>query len=329
MRTEHVELGTIHSTAMSPTGSETNIPADQALREERGRAARGQLHAVLATARPRQWIKNLLVIAAPAAAGALGHDDVPVRVCLACAAFCMLASGIYAINDVRDAPEDRLHPRKRFRPVAAGEISPRVATVTGVGSILAGLLLCLGIRPLLALVALGYVVLTVSYTLVWRHIAGLDIAAIAGGFVLRAVAGGVAAPVTLSTWFLLVITSAAVLAAAGKRHAELQRPGRPAGHGRRTLRSYSPSALTAILIGSALAALIAYGAWAFAVPLVGGFPWRAVTIVPFAATLLRYGWHLRRRSGEAPEDVLLGDWRLQVLSLVWLVTFALDVHAES
>ena len=88
------------------------------------RPRRGRLHAVVATVRPRQWTKNLLVIAAARAAGALGHDDVPLRVGLAFLAFCFLASGIYAVNDVRDAEEDRLHPRKRERPVAAGG-SPR------------------------------------------------------------------------------------------------------------------------------------------------------------------------------------------------------------
>jgi decaprenyl-phosphate phosphoribosyltransferase len=291
---------------------------------------RGRLRAALATARPRQWIKNLLVIAAPAAAGALGHDGVPVRVCLACAAFCMLASGIYAINDVRDAEEDRLHPRKRFRPVAAGELSPRAATTTGIASIAAGLLLCVGIRPLLGLVGLGYVLLTVSYTMLWRHVAGLDVLAVAGGFVLRAVGGGVAAPVTLSSWFLLVITFGAILAAAGKRHAELCRPGREeTAAGRAVLRRYSPTGLQLILLGSALAALSAYCAWAFAVPTVAGVPWRPLTILPFALALLRYGWHLRRGSGEAPEDVLLNDRLLQLISLVWLVLFAFGVNAAS
>ncbi len=309
---------------MSLTGQQTTLP-----RNGVRPAARGRLHAVVATARPRQWIKNLLVIAAPAAAGALGRDDVPVHVCLACAAFCMLASGIYAINDVRDAAEDRRHPRKRFRPVAAGEISPRIATITGIGSITAGLLLCVGIRPLLGLVGLGYVALTISYTLVWRHIAGLDIVAIAGGFVLRAVAGGVAAPVALSRWFLLVITFAAILAAAGKRHSELRRPGRTEAVTRRTLRSYTPTALQLILLASAVAALIAYCAWAAARPTAGGFPWRPLTALPFAAALLRYGWHLQRGSGEAPEDVLLSDRVLQAISLIWLVLFAFGVNAES
>ena len=107
-------------------GSATHRRADEALgRTRRTTDATRTLRAALVTLRPRQWLKNPLVIAAAGAAGALGHDDVPVRVALAFVAFCMLASGIYAINDVRDRDEDRLHPRKRYRPVAAGELDPR------------------------------------------------------------------------------------------------------------------------------------------------------------------------------------------------------------
>src|SRR5579884_1025046 len=123
---------------------------------------RSLIPALIATIRPRQWIKNGLVIAAAGAAGALGHDDVPVRVTLACAAFCLLASGIYAINDVRDAEEDRRHPRKRFRPVASGDLDPRFATGLGISLLLAGILLAIAIGPLLAAVAAGYVALTLS-----------------------------------------------------------------------------------------------------------------------------------------------------------------------
>jgi decaprenyl-phosphate phosphoribosyltransferase len=304
----------------------TSERASASLEVQEATAARGRVHAVLATARPRQWLKNLLVIAAPAAAGALGHDDVPVRVCLACAAFCMLASGIYAVNDVRDVDEDRLHPRKRRRPVAAGEISPRVALVTGVGSILAGLLLSTAIAPLLGVVALGYVALTISYTLVWRHVVGLDIVAIAGGFILRAVAGGVAAPVTLSRWFLLVITFAAILVAAGKRHAELRRVGPRPLSARRVLHAYRPSVLRAIIASAGAGAFVAYCVWAFELPAVRGVPWRPLTIVPFAIALGRYAVLVRAGDGEAPEDLLLGDRWLRALSLAWLVLFVVSVN---
>jgi decaprenyl-phosphate phosphoribosyltransferase len=240
---------------------------------------------VLVTLRPRQWIKNLLVIAAAGAAGALDHDDVPVRVSLAFVAFCMLASGIYAINDVSDADEDRLHPRKRFRPVAAGELEPPVAVALGVALVVLGLALCTAIRPLLGVVGAGYVALTLSYTLVWRHLLLLDIVAIAGGFVLRALAGGVAPPVNLSRWFVLVVTAAAVFVAAGKRHGELRRTvganvlvGR-----RRVLEGYTELRLRLILAISGAVAVIAYAGWVFKLPDVDGVPWRPLTLIPFAA----------------------------------------------
>jgi decaprenyl-phosphate phosphoribosyltransferase len=304
---------------------------------------RGPLRAALVTLRPHQWIKNVLVIAAAGAAGALGRDDVPLRVGLAFAAFCMLASGIYAVNDVRDVEEDRLHPRKRLRPIAAGELDPRAAAWLGIGLMAAGIVVCLLIRPLLAVVGGGYVALTLSYTLVWRHLLLLDIVAIAGGFVLRAVAGGVAAPVTLSRWFLLVVTCAAVFVAAGKRQAELRRieaeakptaaggvvPGAVAGGRRRVLAGYSQARLRLILVLSAVATLFAYCVWAFELPAVHGFPWRPLTIVPVAACLLRYGMLLRGGDGEAPEELLLADRPLQIAGFAWLVLFVLGVNAAS
>jgi decaprenyl-phosphate phosphoribosyltransferase len=241
----------------------------------------------------------------------------------------MLASGIYAINDVRDAAEDRLHPRKRFRPVAVGELSPQSAVSLGITLMIIGLALCWAIRPLLVVVGAGYVVLTLSYTLVWRHLLLLDIVAIAGGFVLRAVAGGVASHVALSRWFVLVVTAAAVFVAAGKRHGELRRTvtanaivGR-----RRVLERYTEVRLRLILAASGAVAVIAYLVWAFKLPEVHGVPWRPLTIIPFAACIVRYGMLVGVGQGESPEELLLGDRLLQIGGLVWLLLFALGVHA--
>jgi decaprenyl-phosphate phosphoribosyltransferase len=287
------------------------------------------VRAAVATARPRQWVKNALVIAAAGAAGALGHDDVPVRVTLACLAFCLVSSGIYAVNDVRDRHEDRLHPRKRNRPVAAGELSPAAAVALGATVLIAGLVICGLIRPLLLVVAVGYIALTLSYTFVWRHIVVLDLLAIAGGFVLRAVAGGVAAPVTLSRWFILVITAAAVLVAAGKRMGELRRTDGSGLARRRVLELYTPQILRLILSASAVVAVFAYFVWALQLPTVHGVPWRLLTAVPFAACILRYGALVRSGAGETPEDLLLADRGLAAGGAVWLIVFAFGVHAAS
>lgn len=290
---------------------------------------RGPVRALVATMRPKQWIKNALVIAAPGAAGALGRGGVPIRVALATAAFCLLASGIYAINDASDAPEDRLHPIKRLRPVAAGEVAERTAVMFGAFLIVAGLAICAAISLLLAVVGALYVTVTVSYTLVWRHERVLDIAAIAGGFVLRAVAGGAAAPVTLSRLFLLVVACVAVFVAGAKRYAELCRPQSDPASRRRVLSSYSPALLETILAASFWLAIVAYSVWAFDLPTVHGIPWRALTILPFATCLLRYESLVQAGAGDAPEEVLLADRSLQVGAAVWLLLFVLGVHAAS
>jgi decaprenyl-phosphate phosphoribosyltransferase len=249
---------------------------------------------------------------------------------LAFVAFCLISAGIYAINDARDVAEDRLHPRKRFRPVAAGELAPRDATLIGAGWLLAGLIVCFAIAPLLGLVGLGYVTLTISYTLMWRHVVVLDIVGVAGGFVLRALAGGAAAPVTLSRWFVLVVTAVAVFVAAGKRYAELSRARSvDGGSGRRVLAHYSPGGLRLLLAGSGGIALFAYCVWAFQLYDIDSVPWRLLTVIPFSACLLRYGALVGAGGGEAPEEMLLSDRLLAASGAAWLLLFALSVNASA
>lgn len=285
------------------------------------------MRAALATMRPRQWVKNSLVIAAPAAAGALAHDDVPLRVGVAFIAFSLLASGLYAFNDVRDADEDRRHPRKRYRPVAAGELTSRAALALGAALMVVGLVACALVEPGLALVGAAYLALTLTYTTIWRRVVIADILAIAGGFVLRAIAGGVAAPVALSRWFVLVVVFSAIFIAAGKRHAELQRAGVGEADRRRVLHVYTEGQLRFALTMSVALALAAYLLWAVAGPLVEGVPWRLITFAPFAGALLRYSLLLRRGDGEAPEDLVFGDRWLRFWALAWIVTFAITIHA--
>jgi decaprenyl-phosphate phosphoribosyltransferase len=155
----------------------------------------------------------------------------------------------------------------------------------------------------------------------------LDLFAIAGGFVLRAVAGGVAAPVALSRWFILVITAAAVLAAAGKRMGELRRTDGSGLARRRVLELYTPHMLRLILSASAAAAVFAYVVWALQLPAVHGVPWRLLTAVPFAACIVRYGLLVRAGAGETPEDLLMADRWLAAGGVAWLILFTLGVHA--
>ncbi len=316
------------ATLSAPPGV-PGIPPAEVASDARAQSRLRRARALLALARPRQWVKNALVVGAAGAAGALGHDDVPGRVLVACAAFCLISAGVYALNDVHDRFEDRRHPRKCRRPVASGAIDPRDAFMVGVGWMLSGLILCSVISALLVAVGLAYLALTLTYSWIWRRIVVLDLVALAGGFVLRAVAGGVAAPVGLSRWFVLVVTFAAMFAAAAKRLAELTRSRETGRTARRVLQHYSARGLRLLLACSGGAALFAYCMWASELPVVGGMPWRLLTVIPFAVCLLRYGMLARAATGEAPEEVLLSDRVLAVGGLAWLVVFALSVNAAS
>ena len=272
----------------------------------------------LRACRPRQWVKNVLVVIAPAAAGALTRPAAVAGVVAAVIAFCLISSATYLVNDVRDREADRRHPRKRTRPVAAGELSPRAALETAMVMGLAGLCLAASVRVALAAVALAYLALTTSYSLWWRHIVLVDIAAIAGGFLLRAIAGGVAADVPLSRSFLIVTSACAIFVVAGKRYAELA-GGPRARSARATLRKYSRKLLRRLLAIAAAVGCVAYARWAFAHPDPG--PWLELSALPFVAWLVRYRVTLDHGLGEAPEELVLRDPLLLVLGGIWLVLF--------
>jgi len=277
--------------------------------------------------RPRQWLKNVLVFAAPGAAGVITHAGPLGRSLLAFGAFCAAASATYLLNDAADVEADRRHPVKRFRPIAAGKVSVRLAQLTAGGLLVVAALLALASgRPRLLLVVGGYVVLTLAYTFWLKHVAVVDMVAVAGGFILRAVAGAVAVPVRLSDWFLIFTSFGSLLIVAGKRYAELNELGAQAGV-RATLETYTRPFLQLVL-GLALATTtVAYCLWAFEKAAASDHgPWFQLSIVPMVTALLRYTLLLEAGQGSAPEDVFLSDRALQVLGVVWLALFAIGVH---
>lgn len=236
--------------------------------------------------------------------------------------FCLLSSATYLLNDVRDRKRDRLHPRKRRRPIASGELSPPRALRIAAMMSGFGLVLALIVRPALALVAITYLLLTTSYSLWWRHVVLVDIVVIAAGFLLRAVAGGVAAGVPLSRSFLIVASACALFLVAGKRYAEL---GSGAGrHARITLGGYSRRYLRLLLSAAAGLACLAYARWAFSRPSIG--PWFELSMVPFVIWLGRYRMLLGSGAGEAPEELILHDPTLLALGALWAMLFAGGVH---
>jgi decaprenyl-phosphate phosphoribosyltransferase len=277
---------------------------------------------LLRACRPRQWSKNVLVAAAPAAAEALLRPAVALEVVLAFVAFCLVASATYLVNDVADREEDRHHARKRLRPIAAGELSVRFALYAAAALGLGGLALATAVRPLLGVVCLTYLALMLSYSLFWRRVIVADIVVIATGFVLRAVAGGVATDIALSPRFLVVVSAGAVFIVAGKRYAELR--GATRAHARATLRDYSLRSMRALMILAAVTAVVAYAA--FAVERLEHGPWFELSIAPFALWLGRYATLLRIGEGQAPEQLILVDPPLLSLTAIWVGLFFAGVY---
>jgi decaprenyl-phosphate phosphoribosyltransferase len=283
--------------------------------------------ALLRTARPKQWVKNVLVFAAPGAAGVLDNPAQLGRTLVAFVALCLAASGTYFINDVLDAEADRLHPTKQQRPVAAGEVSSRLAIATAVVLILAALAISAPVQDgELTLVVGAYVVLTISYSLWLKHEPIVDIGVVAAGFVLRAVAGGVATGVEISDWFLIVAAFGSLFMVTGKRHAEQAELGNASGT-RATLEVYSESFLSFVRAVAAAVTVTAYCLWAFEnSAATGDDTWFKLSIIPFVLAILQYAHLVEQGHGGAPEDLVLSDRVLRVLGLLWVATFAIGVH---
>ncbi|MDP9070089.1 MAG: decaprenyl-phosphate phosphoribosyltransferase [Actinomycetota bacterium] len=319
--------------ARPATGTPTSVGLRAASGERRrrgGGGAPGLAGGLLRTARPRQWIKNLLVFAAPGAAGALTDGEVMVRAVAAFAVFCVAASGTYFLNDALDVEADRLHPTKQRRPIASGVVPTGPAKAIGVVLLLAsvGCALALGGWPLALIIGI-YVALQPLYSLWLKNLAVIDLAAVASGFVLRAIAGGVAVNLPISQWFLIVASFGSLFMVAGKRHAEHLDLGDDGGHHRSTLGDYSSSFLHYVQAVSSAVAIAAYCLWAFEKADVAMAPlWFQLSIIPLVLAVLRYALLLDGGRGGAPEEIVLGDRSLQVLGLVWMATFAIGVHVR-
>jgi decaprenyl-phosphate phosphoribosyltransferase len=285
------------------------------------------LSALLRTMRPKQWIKNLLVLAAPLAAGKLFDAGVIGPTALALVGFCLVSSAVYAVNDCADRESDRAHPTKRHRPVAAGELSVAsalvLATVLAVIGLLLGLLASV---PLMLLLA-GYVGLQLTYAFWLKHEPVLDLAVVAAGFLMRAVAGGLAADLRISQWFLLVAGFGSLFIVAGKRYSELHTLGNDAGT-RRSLVRYTDSYLRFVWSIAATATVMSYSLWAFEMGADADVPWHTMSIAPFVLGMLRYAVDVDAGRAAEPEDIVWGDRILQGIGLVWLVLVCLGVLGE-
>lgn len=278
--------------------------------------------------RPRQWIKNVLVVAAPLAT--LGgnvhyeYQDVAYKVAIAFVVFCLAASSTYLINDARDVHADRQHPTKRFRPIAAGVVAPALAYTLAIGLGVASLAISLVTTPTLAVVIAIYLTIQFGYNFGLKHQAVLDICLVSSGFLLRAIAGGAATGIPLSQWFLLVMAFASLFAAAGKRYAELQVAERTGAKIRKALENYTATYLRFVWTTSATATIVFYGLWAFERDGHAG-SWFAVSMIPITIAMLRYAVDVDGGIAGEPEDIVLKDRVLQLLGVVWVATICAAV----
>jgi 4-hydroxybenzoate polyprenyltransferase len=280
-----------------------------------GHARRHHSTALVAGLRPHQWTKNLLVFAGLVFSGSLDDPNRAAAAAVAFVAFCLLSSAAYLVNDVRDAPADRLHPTKRFRPVAAGELGSRTAYGMAAALAAAGLSLtgALGLGPLVFASAFG--ALQLAYTLRLKRFAVADAATIAALFVLRAAAGADAIGVRISGWLLACTALLALFLAFGKRRAELSGAGDEPGAGRAVLRRYSGRWLRRLVWATAGGSCIAYTAYAT----TGSDSAEMVFTVPFVVFGLGRYLYLAHRSdlGEEPDRVLLTDLPVLLTVVLW------------
>lgn len=286
------------------------------------------LSAIIREARPKQWMKNVLVFAAPGALGVLTNAE-PLKAALGIfVAFSLAASGVYYWNDIRDVEQDRLHPDKCRRPIAAGELGLAVARLVGTCLVVSGPTLAFYIDADAGAIVLLYVVIQAGYSGALKNVPVLDLAIVSSGFVLRAMAGAAGTQTPMSNWFVLCTTFGSFFIVAGKRFAELSELGEGALSTRTSLRRYTASFLDQLLTISCTATVVTYCMWALesAEKVESGLPFHGLTIVPMVMALFRYLMVLHEGKGGAPEEVFLRDRALQAYGIAWLATYSVAVY---
>ncbi len=272
--------------------------------------------------RPAQWLKNGVVFAGLVFGGKLLEPEAVASATIAALAFCLMSSGFYLINDIRDHHADRLHPVKRLRPVPAGELPLRTAGFVGATLIVSAIVASALLNWSLLLVFLAYASLMAAYNLGLKEIVIVDVFAIAAGFVLRAVGGAMAVDVSISPWLLVCTMLLALLIGFGKRRHELAALENAAAH-RRNLNLYNRPMLDQAVAVTAAGTLIAYAVYTFDSE-SAQYHHRMMLTVPFVAYgVFRYLYLLYLSDqGGTPETMLLADRPLLVSVAAWAAVSA-------
>lgn len=279
--------------------------------------------AILVTLRPHQWVKNLFVVAPLVFSKNLFETTPALRTAAAVGAFCALSGAVYAFNDVRDADDDRKHPTKRNRPVAAGHLSERGAMITALLLVIAALGGCFALSWKLAAVAGSYAAMNLAYSLVLKKVPVLDVLIIATGFLLRVAGGAYAIDVPMSAWLLACTGLLASLLGFGKRAHELRQAaeaGRDPRETRAALAGYSMTFLGYVLGALALATCVAYAFYTQDERTLAFFGTRElIWTLPFC--VIGIGRFLQltmsRTKRSSPTDAILRDWPFLLNLAVW------------
>jgi decaprenyl-phosphate phosphoribosyltransferase len=286
--------------------------------------------AILKSARPHQWVKNLFVAAPLVFAQRIADATALLHTSLAVAGFCMISSAVYLLNDLVDVEKDRAHPLKRLRPIAAGALSVRAARIAALVLGVGGLLLILVLGPLPAGIAAAYLVQNLAYSFYLKHVPFVDVASIATGFLLRVLAGAEAIPVEASLWLLVCTLLLASFLGFGKRAHELRTSGNRGGGQRKVLDRYNPSVLRVLIHVLAVLTILAYAVYTQSPHAYEVFGTRRLILtVPFAVFgVYRFIWLLRgKEDAESPTDSMLSDAPFMINLLGYAVAIVAIIYA--
>ncbi len=277
--------------------------------------------------RPKQWTKNLIVFAAIIFSGSLGEAALLLRTIIAFFALCALSSSVYILNDLVDLEKDRMHPKKRHRPLASGELSVGAARIGGLIAFVLGLGLATlaGIGALIG--SLVYAALQLLYSFWAKHTVLLDVMVLAAGFVVRAAVGAWAIDVTISPWLLICAALLALFLALAKRRHELLLLEDEAASHRPILGEYTVPLVDEMLSMTAAATVVCYALWTFFSETAGGGE-KLMLTVPFVIYgIFRYLYLVHRRNlGGSPEEILLTDFPMILNIILWLASGILVLY---
>jgi decaprenyl-phosphate phosphoribosyltransferase len=280
------------------------------------------IRAALEAARPRQWAKNLLVFAAPLAGASLGRDHELGYALLAAAAFTGASAAVYLINDIVDADRDRRHASKRNRPVASGRLPAGLAAgVAGIALAFAFSACALTGSAQLAAVVGIYVAISLAYTMLLKHVPGVEVAFVAIGFMLRVLAGAVATGVPPSGYFLAVCSLGALTVALSKRYTEMAVLGPDAPKHRPVLRWYRLPVLRLSQRVTAVAMFCCYLLWAWSEAAAWMRTWHLISAAPLAVALSRFDRLTGLAEDKPVEDLITRDPAMTCAEVTWLTLF--------